>query len=627
MEPAQVNEVGRRRPPIGYSVGSLEVYQLMGTRVFGLRTMRASGMNSAPMISPALGIVVCIVFCFAIGFCVFGLLVARLFRWRWLLRQGPGLIAVFGLSASILFFEVWNFFYSVDRLSVGVLGSLALILAIVFRLTLWEIVRSWLRNRSVLGIVLLLALLLTVSLFALYPAESGHFDTGLYYLNAIRWAHEYPVVPGLGNLHTRLGYNQSLFLFISFLSSWPHMGMARACQIVNPLFVFVSGWAILDRFRVNLTSAKAKRVRLYGILLLCPISFLGTQTVISAPTSDIAAAAFALPGALAFVCCLEVMAERNAFQVSNWLLLLVICGCTIAKLKLSYAVFGGFAVASAALGLIFIRPREFVWSWIRTGAIAAVFILPWLARGVVLTGYPFYPATFIRFHTDWAVARDVADNDRNWIYSWARMRGLNRPPSTVLANYDWIGPWLTRNLNDPENNFLLFFLVPGVGFALFSLLVPSRREHRLLTLLLVAQTSVAILFWFQTAPDPRFAYATLLLFAVNGFYAFTCALFAISDARSTAFTCLIATVVVLLNFEREYPLIYHAAKKFPQGFPKAQLEYKVTDSGLRVGVPKDQLSWATDLVVTPDFNSDLSLRGRDLRDGFRVRSAHSSAKN
>lgn len=571
------------------------------------------------MISLALISVVCVVLGLAVGFCIFGLLTARLFRWRWLLRQGPGLNAVLGLSASLLFFEVWNFFYPVAVLSAVMLSGVTLVLAIAYRRTLLEVVQSWLRRRSFLAIGSLLALLLTVSLFALFPGERGHFDTGLYYLNAIHWAHQYPVVRGLGNLHTRLGYNQSLFLFISFLSSWRHMGLAKACQVVNPLFVFISGWAVLDRLQINLTSARAKRIRLYGILLLCPLSFLATLPLISAPTSDIAAAAFALPGALALVCCLEVTAERNAFQASNWLLLLAICGCTIAKLKLSYAVLGGLAAGSAAMGLIFIRPQEFVWSWIRTGVVAALLMIPWLTRGVVLTGYPFYPVTFIRFHTDWAVPRIVADSDRDWIYSWAR---LPEPDSTVpkfLHSDDWIGPWLKRNLDQDENRFLSFFLLTGLGLALVSLLIPTRPAHRWLTLVLIVQTSLALVFWFKTAPDPRFAYATLLLLAVSGIYAFVCALFGLSHFRSTAFTCLLTAIVVMLNFWREWPSIYHADKRFPQGFPTAELEYKVTDSGLRVGIPKGSQAWDTGLVVTPYFNPNLTLRGPDLREGFRIR--------
>lgn len=35
----------------------------------------------------------------------------------------------------------------------------------------------------------------------------SHFDSGQYHFGAIRWIEQFPLVPGLGNLHSRLAYN------------------------------------------------------------------------------------------------------------------------------------------------------------------------------------------------------------------------------------------------------------------------------------------------------------------------------------------------------------------------------------------------------------------------------------
>ena len=546
-------------------------------------------------------------------------MLGRLFRWQWILRQGPGLSGVVGLAGSILFLEIWNFFFPVSHASVGVLGGLTLSLVILYRQTLLNAIRRWTQYWSVLSTILLLVLLLTVSLFGLGPAESGHYDTGLYYLNTIRWAHEYPAVPGLANLHARLGYNQSLFLFIAFLSSLANMGLARACQIVNPIFVFISGWAIIDRLRLNLTTVKAKRVRLYCFLLLCPLFFLATLFNISAPTSDIAAAAFALPGALAFFCCLEEASEREPIKAKNWLLLLTLSACTVAKMKLSYAVLGGTAVSMGAMALIFIRPGNFFWAWIRIGVVTAFLVAPWMTRGLILSGYALFPSTVIRVRTDWAIPRKYADNERRWICSWARMP--DKKPDEVLQNDAWFGPWLERNAKQPENIFLFLFLTTGLLAWLFSFFTPVQRDRRLISVLLFGQTSLALLFWFNTAPDPRFGYAPILLFGVNGFNACTTALAGFSLIRSSIFTCLITSTSIWLIWLDQWPLIYHAEKRFPQGFPNAVLEFKVTKSGLRVGIPKPEQAWNTGLIVTPYFNEDLSLRGHTLRDGLRLKEA------
>ena len=146
-----------------------------------------------------------------------------------------------------------------------------------------------------------------------------------------------------------------------------------------------------------------------------------------------------------------------------------------------------------------------------------------------------------------------------------------------------------------------------------------KSGRRLVTLLLNAQTLLAAIFWFKLAPEPRYAYAALLLSGVNGFYAACYALSQASTIRSSIFTFLTAAVFISLILRNEWPLIYHAVKKFPQGFPKAEIEYQTTKYGLRVGLPADGQIWDSGLVVTPYFNPNLMLRGHELREGFRIR--------
>lgn len=574
-------------------------------------------LKSQPQLLPALATVAGTVFCLAVALCLLGAVLGRVFRWRWISQQGPGSSAIVGLVATVLFLEIWNFFFPINHTSAAVLGGFILFSAASFWRTLASDIRRWFYNFSVLNAVFLVLLLLTVSLFGLGPMERLHHDTGLYYLTSIRWSLDYPAVPGLANLHTRLGFNQSLFLFTALLARVANLGLARACELVNPLFIFISGWAVLDRLRLNRLTPKARRVRLYVILLVCPLLFLASHMFMSVPAADIAAAGLAFPTTLAFFCCLEEVSERNPVEAKNWLLLLTLAGCTMVKLKLSYAVFAIGAIGMAAVALATIYKPSFLWAWIRTGVIAATVILPWATRGVVLSGYPFYPGSFIRFHTDWAVPRNDADSDRLWIYSWAKWP--DKDPEFVLKNNDWFVPWVQRNAEDPENVILFLFISAGLGLAMLSLFIPTSRERRVIAFLLLTHTSIALIFWFETAPDPRFGYATLLLFGVSGFYSFASALDRLANIRSTVFACLIMAISTAFIFKNQWPLLNDYELRFPQGFPKAELEYQVTDSGLRVGVPIGQKAWDSGLVVTPYFDADLTLRGRGLRGGFRLR--------
>jgi hypothetical protein len=557
-----------------------------------------------------------VVVCFGFVFCAFGLVVARLIRWNWILRQGAGLTAVFGLAGCILFLEIWNLFLAVNHASVAVLTGFTLCSAAVYWRTVVRVIRRWVINQSFVAIGPLLILLLTVSLFGLGAGERGHYDTGLYYLNGIRWAQQYPAIPGLANLHSRLGYNQSTFLMVAFLSRIANLGLPRACQVINPLFVFISGWAILDRIRLNLLSARERRIRLYAILLLCPLLFFATHIYLSAPTSDIAAAAVVLPAALAFFCCLEEIFERNGGQAINWLFLLIVCASASAKMKLSYIVLAGIGIGIAATAFALVERRSLFLSWIRAGSLCALMFLPWMARGVVLSGYPFYPSNFLRLHTDWAVRGREAEGERRWIYSWARMPGED--PDFVLKSNAWIGPWIERNTKDPENVFLALFLITGLAFGLSSFFVPMGRQLRLLSVLLVAQSLCAVVFWFKAAPDPRFGYAAILLCGVNGFYAFTSAIVGLSVVRAGLCACMIALASFSFIGRTQFSAIGGQEKKFPQGFPKVEVEFQTTNSGLRIGVALHQQVWDSGLLVTPYCDPDLTLRGSRLREGFRI---------
>ena len=83
------------------------------------------------------GVIVCLGFVF----CAFGLVVARLVRWHWIFRQGPGLTTVFGLAGCILFLEIWNFFFAVNHASVAVLTGFTLCSGLVYRRTVVAVMR------------------------------------------------------------------------------------------------------------------------------------------------------------------------------------------------------------------------------------------------------------------------------------------------------------------------------------------------------------------------------------------------------------------------------------------------------------------------------------------------------
>ena len=140
--------------------------------------------------------------------------------------------------------------------------------------------------------------------------------------------------------------------------------------------------------------------------------------------------------------------------------------------------------------------------------------------------------------------------------------------------------------------------------------------------ILVTPSISALVFWFLTVPAPRFAEATLWIFAAN---VLVCS-FVISSATSKfvrrAAVAVLLTLVcynAIVGFER----LIHEGRKFPNfvGGPPA-MTLRRTDSGLEIWVPTEGDSPGdSELLATPPdrFDPRLELRGPTLRQGFRIR--------
>ena len=70
--------------------------------------------------------------------------------------------------------------------------------------------------------------------------------------------------------------------------------------------------------------------------------------------------------------------------------------------------------------------------------LSTLILFPWCLRGIVLTGYPFYPATAMGFPVDWKYPQDAARLYVALVHSWGRN------PDARIADtqgYLWLPGW------------------------------------------------------------------------------------------------------------------------------------------------------------------------------------------
>jgi hypothetical protein len=531
-------------------------------------------------------------------------------------RSTLGLSAFFlpGLFVAASFAEIWSLFGGLVPWANLSLVLIAAALAVMRWRVCLRTLREAVGNTRRVNLLLIVPCALCAALNAL---TNGYcHDNLLYHLAAVRWVAEFGSVPGLANLHGRLGFNSALHPLAALFSA--PFGTAVGSEFVNPVVVLSVGLVLLQG--VQLTPKEFFTPRSVYAALLSPLFLdLLFSWCLSSPQPDVAGVAIAI---LVTWHLREVIFERTitAEGEQGALLWCLMASSLVVTLKLSYAVFG-FAAAILATLIILIRQRRLT-AILWPAILVAVLSIPWICRGYVTSGYPFYPSELGAIRFDWMVPHEAAFNDKNWVLSWAR--DPTRDWHSVLANNDWLRPWLATTLGDDLVRKSLLLGAAGLVLGVISGPWRWRKESFYRCCWLITPIILSLVFWFLTAPDPRFAGATIWTAGADIFYvAFAC-LNSVRLPVRVPFAILIAGFIAL-ELKAGSTRLLKEHEQFPNfvGSPP-ELAPRVTLSGLTIWVPTkgDQTGpWKIPAAPASSFNPNLELRGKTLRDGFRINEA------
>jgi hypothetical protein len=520
--------------------------------------------------------------------------------------------AFLGYCVVTCFAQTWSIFGGLSPFSnYFLLGWVFVLVSIKWRAFVVS-VRTGLGMTRIRSALVLVPIGLAAACNAI--TEDYCYDNALYHLLSVRWIAEFGSVPGLANLHGRLGFNSSL-VALSGLFSVP-FGVSIGREFVNgATTVLVAGVLSQGLNFKNWRYSNPSR-NLYAFGLLAFVVMLVLSPCLSSPQPDIASAVVAIGAAWYFFGVVKFSGDGDHFEFDRFLL--CVSGATVAvELKLSYI---GFAAATVLVALSVALRRRVSLRLICLGLLFALMILtPWICCGYITSGCPFFPSDFGRLNFDWVASHQSAITERDAAFAWARAPGLQ--PSEVLGNWNWLRPWIARVLDDPSVGKTL--LAGAVGLLLLCgrlLMRPSPQFDRRWFLLLFPPM-VGLLFWFLTAPDPRFAEATLWVFALN----LLLLPFRGTDDWSRRLNIVgtyAVAMVVLFDAGVGGARLIKEKKRLPNIVERRiDLSVRKTNSGLSVWIPKVAYEPGdSQLIATPPdrFNSRLELRSANLRDGFRI---------
>jgi hypothetical protein len=443
------------------------------------------------------------------------------------------------------------------------------------------------------------------------------FDTGLYHLSAVRWNAEHAVVPGLANLHDRLGVQCATHLSAAMFEFGRNVGRSHHLVLGLPFWIVTAeavfgGWRMLAAVKGRQKVDSGDAMTLLGLI---PLMY----QIVDLPSHSSDLPAYLIVWTAAIRLWRLDSTSKESDSDYQWNLLLVVLLSSVAvTIKPSTLFFSAAAISIVVVHAAIGRrvSRTFLCKLLMGGALIA---LLWMGRGVMLSGYPVYPARALGVSVDWKVPEPLVEARKFRTMAFTRER--TKPWYEVLGNDRWFDDWC-RTL--PKEFWWLIRIAFCAGLLFFMAGSGDCNRHGPRAGVIFPAAFLSLLGWFLTAPDPRFAGAPLW-FLVLG--TLILAMVRTIDRLGLKPETLVPSAFVLLG------LLFLSAPstlvRMPwrlddkrKAIPIAQIESATLLNGVEVHVPlkSDSMQlWDAELPNTPGVHPALEARDpENLGAGFRI---------
>jgi hypothetical protein len=289
-------------------------------------------------------------------------------------------------------------------------------------------------------------------------------------------------------------------------------------------------------------------------------------------------------------------------------------------------------------------------------------IIPWIARGLLLSGCMFFPLLIGYFpQLPWAVPSSLAASETKWTTAWSRLPGPDALSS--LSGGGWVRPWLERQFNVVgwaemplsrhiaslsmwkglygwlSDNLIRSFVYPITGMCLplvifamgtignaYYLFAKKARikgamPSAVVLFIPIAISIIGMVVWFYSAPELRFGYGFVysLVILVLSLPVLLCLQDtperSIKESREDLKKMMkkvaIALIIVILLYSGYIIMYYSTNVRLWNyegfNFPKVHMNESRTIDGTIIYTPvgNNQQFWNEPLPNSPYFNASL----------------------
>lgn len=352
----------------------------------------------------------------------------------------------------------------------------------------------------------LLVSVLTLSSVYLAVAALGpvtNYDSGLYHLGAIRYAADYPAIPGLANLYFPFGYGTAHFPLAALLTNGP-WGV-EGFRLLNGL--------ILTTASIDLALRALQRKLGPGFFVLAvgmtatlvPMVALSDYWVTS-PSQDSTALALTVIASAYFTD--AIRGKRDWLAAASTSIVIATTLTLIRPTAGAYLV-GLLAILMAAVTRRRVTATRLWRPATLSLGVGVVALVVTTARDRVLSGWFQYPLSLMPFEVPWRVADPTSARQATL--------GFHRNPADLwnsIDGWNWVGPWLTDRISQWETYELLaLFVVAAVAVPLALSRAPQRRLASRIWLSVAPSAGAVVVWWGFTPPSYRFAWGALITLA------------------------------------------------------------------------------------------------------------------
>jgi len=236
-------------------------------------------------------------------------------------------------------------------------------------------------------------------------------DTGIYHAQAIHWIETYKAVPGLANLHTRLGYNSSWLvanaLFsLSFLKIQSFHLLPSTLFIVCVIYFFGGIFAVLGGEKKLSDLART-------FFFIAAFIFLSTE--ISSPGTDLPVTLMIWVISVEWIKLLE-KPHNEIMKAGKWLVIISLFCVTIKLSSAPIVIFPLWYLIQGA------KQKQFIKSLVFIGIMALFIYCPFISRNIIISGHLVFPGfSFDPINLDWSVPQEIVEREKRIIHWFALM--------------------------------------------------------------------------------------------------------------------------------------------------------------------------------------------------------------